>query len=252
VAAVHPVANACTLFSGCEPRWSGQVTEEPEVCVMTDLNNVLDGLMKSGVLGNLAGGVAGGALAGLLTGKGSKLARAGALAAVGGLAWKAWQSYQEQQTAQPGPQTGEPPRRASAASPGRLGTMPPPAIEPSHELLMMRAMIAAAHADGHIDAKEQARIFTEVDRLGLEADDKAVLFDELRRPLGLRELVELTPDATAGAEVYAASMLALDPEQPVSARYLDELARQLALPAELVDAVRAEVAGTVGAGRTRS
>jgi uncharacterized membrane protein YebE (DUF533 family) len=203
---------------------------------MTDLNKVVDGLMKSGVLGNLAGGVAGGALAGLLTGKGNKLARAGALAAVGGLAWKAWQSYQEQQS-----QGGAAARASTLAA--------SPASQPSHQLLMMRAMIAAAHADGHIDAKEQTRIFAEVDRLGLAADDKALLFDELRRPLGLRELVELTPDTTAGAEVYAASMLALDPEQPVSVRYLDELARQLALPADLVAAVRAEVAGTAGASR---
>jgi uncharacterized membrane protein YebE (DUF533 family) len=215
---------------------------------MTDLNKVLDGLMKSGVLGNLAGGVAGGALAGLLTGKGNKLARAGALAAVGGLAWKAWQSYQEQQTGQPNqPQRALPERDATT---GRAPAAP--AVQPSHELLMMRAMIAAAHADGHIDAKEQTRIFAEVDRLGLAADDKAMLFDELRRPLGLRELVELTPDATAGAEVYAASMLALDPEQPVSGRYLDELARLLALPAELVAAVRAEVAGTAGGDRVRN
>jgi len=214
---------------------------------MTDLNKVMDGLMKSGVLGNLAGGVAGGALAGLLTGKGNKLARAGALAAVGGLAWKAWQSYQEQQTEVPARQ----PIPEAATGRGRLAATPP-ATQPSHELLMMRAMIAAAHADGHIDAHEQTRIFAEVDRLGLAADDKAALFDELRRPLGLRELVELTPDATAGAEVYAASMLALDPEQPVTARYLDELARQLALPADLVTAVRAEVAGAAGSGSMRN
>jgi hypothetical protein len=39
---------------------------------MTDLNRIVDGLMKSGVLGGLAGGVAGGALAGMFGGKGAK------------------------------------------------------------------------------------------------------------------------------------------------------------------------------------
>jgi uncharacterized membrane protein YebE (DUF533 family) len=196
---------------------------------MTDFNQIFEGLKKSGVLGGLAGGVAGGALAGMLGGKGAKklgktALKAGALAAIGGIAWKAYEAYtnRPQPDGQPGPQA-----------------LPPPV---THELLMIRAMIAAAHADGHIDAQEQTRIFDQVDRMGLAADDKAVLFDELRRPLGLLELVELTPDLEAGAEVYAASLLAVDPNQPLSQRYLEELARRLQLPAELVNAVHAEAA----------
>ncbi len=42
-------------------------------------------------------------------------------------------------------------------------------------------MIAAAKADGHIDAKEQAAIFAEMDKLPLNADDKAFVMDELRK-----------------------------------------------------------------------
>jgi len=198
---------------------------------MTDLNRIVDGLMKSGVLGGLAGGVAGGALAGVLGGKGAKklgktALQAGALAAIGGVAWKAYQAY----TSRPQENAPQPVQQAPLA-------LPAPA---THDLLMVRAMIAAAHADGHIDAKEQTRIFEQVDRMGLADDDKATLFDELRRPLGLRELVELTPDSEAGAEVYAASLFALDSGQPISQRYLAELAQRLELPAELVSAVHAE------------
>jgi uncharacterized membrane protein YebE (DUF533 family) len=194
---------------------------------MTDFNRIMDGLMKSGVLGGLAGGIAGGALGGLLGGKGAKklgktALKAGALAAVGGIAWKAYQAYSN---------------RPEAPAAQAQGALLPPV---GHELLMIRAMIAAAHADGHIDAREQGRIFEQVDRMGLAADDKALLFDELRRPLGLLELVELTPDLEAGAEVYAASLLAIDREQPISQRYLGELARRLGLPPELVQAVHAE------------
>jgi len=193
---------------------------------MADFNRIMDGLMKSGVLGGLAGGVAGGALAGVLGGKGARklgktALKAGALAAIGGIAWKAYQAYSS---------------RPTAGQAQQLEALPPV----GHELLMIRAMIAAAHADGHIDAREQARIFEQVDRLGLAADDKAMLFDELRRPLGLLELAELTPDLEAGAEVYAASLLAIDPDLPISQRYLAELAQRLRLPGELVDAVHAE------------
>lgn len=195
---------------------------------MVDFNRIVDGLTKSGVLGGLAGGVAGGALAGLLGGKGAKglgktALQAGALAAVGGVAWKAYQAYASQ------------PERPEAP-PAQQALLPPA----GHELLMIRAMIAAAHADGHLDAREQARIFERVDQMGLANDEKAMLFDELRRPLGLLELVELTPDLEAGAEVYAASLMAVDPDQPVSQRYLAELARRLELPADLVSAVHAE------------
>lgn len=210
---------------------------------MTDLNKIVDGLMKSGVLGGLAGGVAGGALTGMLGGKGAKklgktALQAGVLAAVGGLAWKAYQNYTAK--SQPGAQSPV------------AGPAPAALPAPSHELLMVRAMIAAAHADGHIDAREQTRIFEQVDRMGLAADDKALLFDELRRPLGLLELVELTPDTEAGAEVYAASLLAIDPGQPISRRYLEELARRLQLPPELVSAVHAEVESAASEERLRS
>ena len=209
---------------------------------MTDLNKIVDGLMKSGVLGGLAGGVAGGALTGLLGGKGAKklgktALQAGVLAAVGGLAWKAYQTYAG---------------KSGAAAEPLPGSAAPALPAPSHELLMVRAMIAAAHADGHLDAREQARIFEQVDRMGLAADDKALLFDELRRPLGLLELVELTPDTEAGAEVYAASLVAIDPSQPVSQRYLEELARRLQLPPELVRAVQAEVDSAASEERLRS
>ncbi|MBX3706977.1 MAG: tellurite resistance TerB family protein [Pseudomonadales bacterium] len=196
---------------------------------MTDFNRIIDGLTKSGVLGGLAGGLAGGALAGALGGKGAKklgktAVKAGAIAAVGGIAWKAWQTWQAQQQA------------AAAGAPAE----PPALPAPAHDLLLIRAMIAAAYADGHIDATEQTRIFDRVDSMNLAPDDKALLFDELRRPLGLRELTELTPPGETAVEVYAAALVAADRSQPATKRYLAELASRLQLPDGLVAQVHAE------------
>jgi uncharacterized membrane protein YebE (DUF533 family) len=165
----------------------------------------------------------------VLGGKGAKklgktALKAGAIAAVGGIAWKAWQTYQAQQQA-----PTVPAEQAPAALP-----------EPAHDMLLVRAMIAAAYADGHIDAAEQTRIFDRVDRMRLAADDKATLFDELRRPLGLLQLVELTPRGEMAVEVYAASVVAADRSQPATTRYLAELANRLNLPEALVAAVHAE------------
>jgi hypothetical protein len=44
-------------------------------------------------------------------------------------------------------------------------------------------MIAAAKADGRVEAAEQASIFAEMDKLDLSAEDKAFVVGQLRGPL---------------------------------------------------------------------
>jgi len=180
-----------------------------------------------------------------LTGSALKL---GAAAAVGGLAYTAWKNYKEGRQIE------------QAGAPGQQGqpeVLPPPQgsefdIEGEGQdgefaLALVRAMIAAAHADGHIDAGERQRIFERVDALPLSGEDKAMLFDELRNPLDLDALVRLVPDGETAVEVYASSLLAVDASQRQAAWYLAELARRLAIPQQLVDAVHQE-AGSVQPG----
>lgn len=77
--------------------------------------------------------------------------KVGAMAAVGGLAYNAWQNYQKNQQAGPAP---------------REDAFIPPAQDAlAHEELgktLVRAMIAAAKADGRIDADEKEAIFTKL------------------------------------------------------------------------------------------
>ena len=56
------------------------------------------------------------------------------------------------------------------------------------ELALVRAMVGAAKADGHVDAAEQSRIFAHVERLDLPADAKAWVFDILAAPVGVSEV----------------------------------------------------------------
>jgi hypothetical protein len=118
---------------------------------MIDAKRLLDELVGSGVAGGLAGGLAGGSLTGLLSGKKGKKARKlagsaaklGGVALVGGLAYKAWQSYQQGRQPE-APAAIEPPPSGSAFLPAAgdvQGDM-------SLGLLLARAMIAAAKADG--------------------------------------------------------------------------------------------------------
>ena len=67
---------------------------------MKDLQKLVGNLNKSGALNGFLGGVAGGGLTSLMGGKSKKSSKKavkyGALAAVGGLAWKAYKQYSEQ------------------------------------------------------------------------------------------------------------------------------------------------------------
>ncbi|WP_105201661.1 tellurite resistance TerB family protein [Pseudoalteromonas sp. T1lg10] len=227
---------------------------------MKELQKLVGSLNKSGALSGFLGGVAGGGLTSLATSKkgkkvGKKALKYGALAAVGGLAWKAYQQYsQKSETAQPGQVHREyPPQSAqdthSANSSGRTfdytpARMPEQAFtevvddhNESGQLLLMRAMIAAAYADGHIDEAERQKIFASVENMALTVTEKAMLFDELRKPMTLSELVNTVPDAKTGIEVYAASVTAIDLQQAASTHYLEALANQLCIPRELVASI---------------
>jgi uncharacterized membrane protein YebE (DUF533 family) len=189
----------------------------------------------SGSGGFMRGAAAGGLLGLLLGGKGVGRMGGGVLgyggaAAVGALALKAWQNYQQNKSAQPAQLT---PEALASVPPESLPHAQPSADGGPFQLVIIRAMVAAAKADGHIDAAEQQRLFTEVERMGLEAEAKAAVFDLLNQPVDLGSIVNAVATPEQGAEVYLASRLAMDPDHPAERAYLDALAARLELPAEL-------------------
>ncbi|WP_082461328.1 tellurite resistance TerB family protein [Devosia sp. Leaf64] len=177
---------------------------------------------------------AAGLAAGLLMsgGKPTKLlgnaAKLGALAAVGGLAYKAWQSYQANQTNQSG----------GAAQPVREDAfIPAPGNEAAQEELgktLVRAMIAAAKADGKIDAEEKDAIFERLKTMPLSAEEKAWVFDELSTPLDINAVAGRADTPEHAAEIYAASLVAITADTPAEQAYLEALAAKLRLDPALV------------------
>ncbi len=212
-------------------------------------------LQNSGV-GGIAGGLAAGGLLGLLVGnkkarkKVGKLAGGvvgyGGAAALGALAYRAYNNWQSNkaapaQTAPPQPQAlppPEPPPAGSAFDPAAA----PAADGQAFELALVKAMIAAANADGHIDATEQKAIFDQVGQLPLEASDKAVVFDTLGNPPGLGDIAAMARGPEQAAELYLVSRFAIDPDHPAEQAYLEGLAARLGLDPALVDQLNAEVA----------
>lgn len=226
-----------------------------------DLKKLMGGLSKSGALSGFAGGVAGGGLTSMIASKkgrkaGKSVLKVGALAAVGGLAWKAYQQYSAKN------QTGAS-HQAHSAQPQMHNTQAPQGMaqfdfspakieqqqfeqvvedsNPNGQMLLMRAMITAAYSDGHIDDNERQRIFAQVDEMDLSVEEKATLFDELRKPLTLQELVSQVPDAQTGIEVYAASASAIDLAENNSRQYLHGLASQLCIPTELTSSIHQQL-----------
>ena len=206
---------------------------------MFDAKRLLDELVGSGAAGGFAGGLAGGALANMLGGKkgrtlaGSAL-KGGGLAVVGGLAYKAWQNYQQGAAV---PASAQPVDRGVEPPPADGAFMPTPndaAGANALSLLLARAMIAAAKADGQIDTRESQTILNQINALELPADDKAFLFEEYGRPLDIDALVQEVDSPEHAAEVYAASVLMVEPPSAAEKIYLDTLARSLKLEPGLV------------------
>ncbi|GJD51660.1 hypothetical protein OPKNFCMD_4415 [Methylobacterium crusticola] len=182
--------------------------------------------------------------------------RLGGLALVGSLAY---QAYRQWQASQPAAET-RPPGGTRAAPPGGRGGFIPspeeagamlrgtrfqpasPADEQDLSRALLTAMIAAAKADGHIDAQEQARIFGEMDRHALDQDDKAFLMDALRAPLDVEAVARLARGREEASAIYAASALAVSVDTPAERAYLDRLAGRLGLDPGLARRIEDTVA----------
>jgi uncharacterized membrane protein YebE (DUF533 family) len=190
-----------------------------------------------GGMTGLAGmAAAGGVLALLLGGKKiGKLAggavRYGGAAALGALAYRAFQNWQTGQPASAPPPALPGPSEVPAAY--LPGAAPAAGGEP-FELSLMRAMIGAAKADGHVDQAEQQRIFDAVERMGMDAEAKAFVFDTLNRPADPAAIAAAATTREQAAQIYLASRMAIDPDHPAERAYLDALVQRLSLPAELV------------------
>lgn len=189
----------------------------------------------SGSGGFARGAAAGGLLGLLLGGKGVRKMAGGALgyggaAVLGALALKAYQNYQQKKSPAPVSLT---PEQFAELSPEILPDAQRAADGKPFQLVLIRAMVGAAKADGHVDAIEQQRLFGEVERLGLDAEAKAYVFDLLAQSVDIGSIASAVATPEQGAEVYLASRLAINPDVPAERAYLDALAGRLQLPAEL-------------------
>ncbi|MEX0707667.1 MAG: tellurite resistance TerB family protein [Woeseia sp.] len=196
--------------------------------------------------GNFAGGAVAGGILGLLVGNKKARKMAGGLvgyggaAAAGALAFKAYQNWQQ------GKQVATAPVATQAdlnnVDPRFIPT-PGPTSNNNFALSLVLAMIAAAKADNHIDAREQKEIFDHVEKLSLDAESKAFVFDALRQPVDLAEVTANVQGVEQASEVYLVSRLVADGDHPAERIYMEALAHRLNLPKDLVAHLDHQVTG---------
>jgi uncharacterized membrane protein YebE (DUF533 family) len=140
------------------------------------------------------------------------------------------------------PQPAAPPAQSWGAQPAAPSAAPPqpadPSTAPSPEqassLLLLRAMIAAIHADGVADATERARIVGELAELGLSAEDRAALEQEIDHPKPIALLASEVKSPELAEQFYTVSLLAIDVDHEAERAHLRMLPALLRLTPEVV------------------
>jgi len=186
------------------------------------------GKSSSGLASGLVGGLAAGGIMSLLLSNKSARKFAGTAATYGGAALVGGAAYKMYKNWQHGNAVKE-------STIGQLASEPvvDGAMSEEYQLTLIKAMIAAAKSDGHIDRDEQQKIFTTVDKMELSPEDKGMLFDLLSLPISVEEIARGISNEAQKAEVYFASCLVINPELPAEREHLNRLAVVLNLPPEL-------------------
>ncbi|MHB8810211.1 MAG: tellurite resistance TerB family protein [Desulfobulbaceae bacterium] len=141
----------------------------------------------------------------------------------------------------PGAAAPPPPPGPAAAPPPPPGVGPAaaPPVSPvgataaaagqNEAILLIRAMIAAANADGAIDQEERQRILDKFKDAGLSQEEHAFLVHELFSPVSLEGIVSQVNSEAMARQVYGVSLLAINVDTDAERAYLQTLGQRLAL-----------------------
>jgi uncharacterized membrane protein YebE (DUF533 family) len=95
--------------------------------------------------------------------------------------------------------------------------------------LTVRAMINAAKADGHIDEQETERLVGKIREDGVSEEEQRFVMEELRKPMDTEAIVRAVSSAQVAAQIYTASLMAINVDTDAEKRYMQELADKLGL-----------------------
>jgi uncharacterized membrane protein YebE (DUF533 family) len=183
--------------------------------------------MKTLGAGALLGGVAA-MLLGTKTGRkiSGGMLKVGSVASVGAVAYTAYQQWAKQSGT-----------ASTASQDAPIATLTGVAAD-ERSLTILRAMVAAANADGEIDANEIAAINDQMARLDLPEDSQQWLRKEFQSPRSAYGVAALSDSPAAAAEIYAVSSVVVDHQSPQESAYMEQLRQALKLDQGFVDELK--------------
>ena len=106
---------------------------------------------------------------------------------------------------------------------------------PAEAALLIRAMAAAAHADGALDPQEHEILRAAVASTGLEPEERRSLEREVLDPPCLEALArKVEPSSREAARFYAVSLRLLERDNKTDLAYVNYLATRLAIPRDVI------------------
>jgi len=163
-------------------------------------------------------------------------AKIGALALIGGLAYKAYQNYQ---SGRPLIDSGNAEPEAAPAGSG----FEPDAVTNDNAALLIRTMLAAAAADGRVDASEQERALGSLKQAGVDAGAEEFIANALNNPASIDDIANAVSSREEAVQVYTAARIAIDPDTSGEALFLAKLADRLKIEPELASHIDAAARG---------
>ncbi len=111
-------------------------------------------------------------------------------------------------------------------------------LEHSSELVL-RAMINAAKADGQIDQNEANRLVGKFKEAGIDPEGQRYMMTQLTQPMETEALVAAAKgQPELAAQMYAASLLAIEVDTQAEKDYLNELAAGLGLAPQVTSRIQ--------------
>ena len=108
-----------------------------------------------------------------------------------------------------------------------------------HAELILKAMINAAKADGQIDKEELRRIVGKLQEVGVDVETQQYVMAEMKKPMETQQLVAAAQGRPElAAEMYGASLLAIEVDTPAEKKYLEQLAAGLRLSPEVAQRIQ--------------
>jgi uncharacterized membrane protein YebE (DUF533 family) len=218
---------------------------------MMDPERILGGLIRQGIRSGLRGRRSRRSSIGGVLGTG----------AVGlgilGIAIAAFDHYTQSKAPRTGPNVPPPPGPAPGNADRVTPPPPPPAADASppagpkdtegttsldqssevarrQALLLIRAMIAAANADGQIDSQERKAILGRLAEAGLGDEDRDFVLKELETPSSVEDILSAADSPELARHIYAVSLLAIDVDTQDEKDYLHYLQLRLGLDDRVV------------------